>query len=107
MERTQQGTKEFTKGEKLSILAEVENNEVAVTLANYGLSATTYNYWKRKLGFGREDILNHSKHQQLESENKIRMKENETLKILLVEKELGSRLKDGPVKKNPDLKQNM
>jgi putative transposase len=105
MEKTQQGTKKFTKEEKLSILAEAENNGVAVTLGKYDLYPATFYYWKRKLAFGGEDALNHSKHRQLESENKILMKENETLKILLAEKELESRLKDELLKKKyPDLR---
>lgn len=105
MEKTQQGTKKFTKEEKLNILAEAESKGVAVTLAKYDLYPATFYYWKRKLAFGGEDALNHSKHRQLESENKILMKENETLKILLAEKELESRLKDELLKKKyPDLR---
>jgi putative transposase len=108
MEKTQQGTKKFTKEEKLSILAEAEIDGVAVTLAKYDLYPATFYYWKRKLAFGGADALNHSKHRQLESESKILTKENETLKILLAEKELESRLKDELLKKKyPDLKKKI
>jgi putative transposase len=108
MEKTQQGTKKFTKEEKLGILAEAERNGVVVTLAKYELSPATYYYWKRKLTFGGVDALKHSKHRQLESEHKLLAMENERLKILLAEKELESRLKDELLRKMyPNLKKNI
>jgi putative transposase len=108
MEKTQQGTKKFTKEEKLGILAEAERNGVVVTLAKYELSPATYYYWKGKLTFGGEDALNHSKHRQLESEHKLLAMENERLKILLAEKEIESRLKDELLRKMyPDLKKKI
>jgi putative transposase len=108
MEKTQQGTKKFTKEEKLGILAEAENDGVVVTLAKYELSPATYYYWKRKLTFGGADALKHSKHRQLESEHKLLAMENERLKILLAEKEIESRLKDELLRKMyPDLKKKI
>ena len=59
----------------------------------------------RKLAFGGEETLNHPKYRRLESKPKILMVKNETLKILLAEKEHESWLKEEILKKKyPDLK---
>jgi putative transposase len=105
MEKTEKGTKKFSKEEKLAILKECSVNGVKITLEKYELYPATYYYWKRQLDFKGEEGLDHSKHRNLEAEVKILTKANETLKILLAEKELESRLKDELLKKKyPELK---
>lgn len=108
MEKTEQGTKKFTKAEKLNILAEAKTNGVKVTLTKYDLYPATFYYWKHKLELHGEGALDHAKHRHYESEIKNLTKENETLKILLAEKELESRLKDELIKKKyPDLRKKI
>lgn len=108
METTQQGTKKFSKDEKLAILAEGKTKGVKVTLEKYDLYPATYYYWKNLLEAKGEDGLNHANHRQFESEIKILTKENSTLKILLAEKELEGRLKDDLLKKKyPELKRRI
>lgn len=108
MKKTEQGTKKFTKEEKLQILTEVESHGLKDTLTKYDLYPATYYYWKRKLEFGGEESLNHASHREYAAEIKILTKENETLKVLLAEKELESRLKDDLLKKKyPELRKRI
>ena len=105
MKKTEKGTKKFTKEEKLSIIREAGEHGVKVTLAKYDLYPATYYYWKKKLLIGGADNLNHRTLKDRESEIKRLEKENETLKILLAEKELASKLKDELLKKKyPELR---
>lgn len=108
MKKTDQGTKKFSKEEKLRILEEAQSKGVKDTLAKYDLYPATYYYWKRKLDFGGEEALNHASHRRYAAEIKILTKENETLKVLLAEKELESRLKDDLLKKKyPELRKKI
>lgn len=105
VKKTEKGTKKFTKEEKLSIIQEVAKNGLKVTMAKYDLYPATYYYWKKKLLVHGEDGLNHRTLKDQESEIKRLAKENESLKILLAEKELESKLKDELLKKKyPELR---
>ncbi len=105
MKVTEKGTKKFTKEEKLAIIAEAKEKGVKVTLAKYGLYPATYYYWKKKLIVYGEDGLNHRTLKDHEREIKRLEKENESLKILLGEKELEGKLKDELLKKKyPELR---
>ncbi len=108
MKKTEKGTKKFTKEEKLSIIGEAGKNGVKVTLAKYDLYPATYYYWKKKLLVHGEDGLNHRTLKAHESEIKRLEKENESLKILLAEKELEGKLKDDMLKKKyPGLRKKL
>jgi len=100
MRKTEKGTKKFTKEEKLSIIQEAGENGVKVTLDKYDLYPATYYYWKKKLLLHGQDGLNHRTLKQQQVEIKKLSKENETLKILLAEKELEGKLKDEMLKKS-------
>lgn len=105
MEKTSKGTKKFTKGEKLKILAEAKKNGVKRTLDKYALYPGTYYYWKKKLTVYGEAGLEHKKSVADQQLIKILERENEALKILLAEKELESKLKDDLLKKKyPELR---
>ena len=108
MEKTEKGTKKFTKEEKLAILEEGSKNGVKVTLAKYELYPATYYYWKKKLLVYGEDGLNHRTLKDREAQIKRLEKENEQLKILLAEKELEGKLKDEMLKKKyPELRRKL
>ena len=105
MKETEKGTKKFTKEEKLEIIAEAGKEGVKITLAKYGLYPATYYYWKKKLLVYGEEGLNHRTLKNQEREIKRLEKENESLKILLGEKELAGKLKDEMLKKKyPELR---
>ena len=105
MKITENGTKKFTKEEKLAIIEEAGKNGVKATLQKYGLYPATYYYWKKKLLVYGEDGLNHRTLKAHQAELKRLEKENESLKILLAEKELESKLKDEMLKKKyPELR---
>ena len=108
MKVTTRGTKKFTKKEKLAIITEAGKKGVKITLAKYDLYPATYYYWKKKLLVYGEEGLNHSTIK--DQERKIRQleKENESLKILLGEKELEGKLKDEMLKKKyPELRKKL
>lgn len=108
MEKKESGIKKFSQSEKLSILDEAERLGVKSTLEKYDLYPATYYYWKKKLAFGGEEALNHAKHRNLEVEIKRLSKENESLKLLLAERELESRLKDELIKKKyPEMRKKI
>lgn len=108
MQKTEKGTKKFSKEEKLAILSEAKTLGVQATLTKYELYPATFYYWKKKLNFHGEEGLNHAKHRNYESEIKILSKENEVLKTLLAEKELESRMKDELLKKKyPELRKKI
>ena len=76
-----------------------------MTLDKYDLYPATYYYWKKKLLLHGQDGLNHRTLKQQQVEIKKLSKENETLKILLAEKELEGKLKDEMLKKKyPELR---
>jgi putative transposase len=99
MKTTQKGTKKFSKEEKLAIINEAERNGQKLTLEKYDIYASTFYYWKRKLLVYGESGLSHKKTKDREQMIKKLEKENESLKILLGEKELESKLKDELLKK--------
>jgi len=108
MKITEKGTKKFTKAEKLSIIEEAGINGVKVTLGKYDVYPATYYYWKKKLLVHGASGLEHKTIKGQETEIKRLEKENETLKILLAEKELSGRLKDELLKKKyPELRRKL
>lgn len=105
MKESAKGTKKFSKEEKLEIIAEAGKEGVKITLAKYGLYPATYYYWKKKLLVYGEEGLNHRTLKNQEREINRLEKENESLKILLGEKELAGKLKDEMLKKKyPELR---
>lgn len=105
MKVTESGTKKFTKDEKLAIIRESVDNGVKVTLAKYDLYPATFYYWKHKLSMHGEEGLNHRSMKDHQAEIRRLEKENETLKLLLAEKELAGKLKDDLLKKKyPELR---
>lgn len=107
METTEKGVKKFSKEEKLKILEEAKIQGVKVTLAKYNLFPATFYYWRKKLTVYGEEGLSHQVIKNHEHLIKKLEKENETLKMLLAEKELESRLKDELLKKKyPEMKKN-
>ena len=108
MKLTSKGTKKFTKKEKLAIIAEAGKKGVKVTLAKYDLYPATYYYWKKKLLVHGEQGLGHRTLKKQSLEIKRLEKENESLKILLGEKELENKLKDELLKKKyPELRKKL
>jgi len=99
MKITEKGTKKYTKEEKLLIIEEAKLNGVKVTLAKYALYPATYYYWKKKLLLDGSGVLEDRTLKAQSIEIKQLEKENQTLKILLAEKELSSKLKDELLKK--------
>jgi len=99
MKITEQGTKKFTKKEKLSILKESEEKGSKVVMEKYGLYPNTFYYWKRKYKEGGADNLDHGMTKERLALIKKLKKENQILKELLAEKELEGRLKDDLLKK--------
>jgi len=105
MKITEKGTKKFTESEKLEIIKEAGENGVKVTLDKYDLYPATYYYWKKKIMIHGEQGLEHRTIKDHELEIKRLEKENETLKILLAEKDLAEKLKDELLKKKyPELR---
>ena len=105
MKTTKKGTKKFTKKEQLQILEEAKRNGRKVTLEKYDLYPATYSYWKKKYESSPSSELEKGMSKATLSRIKELEKENQTLKILLGEKELESKLKDELLKKKyPNLK---
>jgi len=105
MTQTDKGTKKFTEKEKLNILEEAKKQGVKKTLSKYKLYPATYYYWKKKYSSLSSDGSLHSKVIYDASTVRKLEKENATLKQLLAEKELESKLKDEMLKKKyPHLK---
>ena len=105
VKKTSKGTKKFSKEEKLLILSEVKKNGVKKTLEKYALYPGTYYYWKKKFTVYGESGLGHKRNGDDQQLIKSLEKENETLKILLAEKDLESKLKDDLLKKKyPELR---
>ncbi len=107
MKKTPQGTKKFTKAEKLKILKEAKERGVKLTLAKYDLYPGTYYYWKKKYIVYGEAGLDHKRYQDAQKVISSLEEENKQLKLLLAEKELESKLKDELLKKKyPELRKN-
>ena len=105
MKTTENGTRKFTREEKLRILKEAKQKGVKVTLEKYNLYPATYYFWKKKLLVYGEEGLEHARLRDREVRMRALEKENEQLKILLAEKDLESKLKDELLKKRyPELK---
>ncbi len=105
METTEKGIKKFSKEEKLKILEEAKSQGVQVTLSKYGLYPATYYYWRKKLTVYGEEGLTHQGARNHEQAFRKLEKENESLKILLAEKELELRLNHELLKKKyPELR---
>lgn len=105
MKTTENGTRKFTREEKLRILQEAKQMGVKSILEKYDLYPATYYYWKKKLLVYGEAGLEHAKLKDHDARVKTLEKENEQLKILLAEKELESKLKDELLKKRyPELR---
>lgn len=108
MKLTKKGTKKFSKEEKLTILAEAKEYGVKLTLAKYDLYPATYYYWKKKLLVYGESGLDHKLLKNQKREILRLEQENNTLKKLLGEKELESKLKDEMLKKKyPELRKKL
>jgi len=102
---TKSGRKQFTAEEKLHIIEEGKSKGVKVTCAKYGIYSGSYYYWKRKLLTDGEQGLKGTYHKQNKARIKTLEKEVETLKLLLAEEKLQSRLKDDLLqKKYPELR---
>lgn len=99
MEITKKGSKKFSKPEKLKILKEAKEKGIKVTLSKYGILSGTYYYWKKRYLVYGEDGLEHQTLKENRSLISKLEKEVQTLKILLGEKELESKLKDDLLKK--------
>lgn len=105
VKKTEKGTKKFTQEEKVLILQEAIGHGVKSTLNKYDLLPGTFYYWRRKYTVYGEEGLVHKRSKDQTILIKTLEKENETLKILLAERELESKLKDDLLKKKyPELK---
>lgn len=105
MIQTEKGTKKFTDKEKLAILKEAGQVGVKATLSKYSLYPATFYYWKKKFTEGGTEGLAHGVTKERLAMIRKLQKENTTLKQLLAEKELESKLKDEMLKKKyPHLK---
>jgi len=105
MKTTKKGTKKFTKKEQVEILGEAKKNGIKVTLEKYDLYPATYYYWKKKHESSTTSELEKGISKAALSRIKELEKENQTLKVLLGEKELESKLKDDLLKKKyPNLR---
>ena len=105
MKQTQSGRKHFTVTEKLQIIEECKSNGVINTCSKYGIYPGSYYYWKKQLLLNGDTGLDGSKRKKDKSRLKTLEKEVETLKLLLAEEKLASRLKDDLLeKKYPELR---
>jgi len=105
MKTTKKGSKKFTKKEKLKIIQECKDNGVKLTCEKYGIYPASYYYWKKKLVMDGEDGLETQRLKTSTARVKKLEKELETLKLMLAEEQLQSRLKDDLLKKKyPKLK---
>ena len=89
----------FSKSEKLTILEEVKNNGVKVTLEKHGIYPSTYYSWKEKYDQMGEKGFQYGMTKAHLKEIRRLEKENDLLKRIVAEKELESMLKDDLLKK--------
>lgn len=105
MKQLPSGRKHFTTEEKLKIIAECQNNGVKLTCAKHGIYPGSYYYWKKQLLQIGEQGLDHGNRKANLALIKTLKKEVETLKLMLAEEQLESRLKDELLqKKYPELR---
>jgi putative transposase len=98
-------SKKHSKEEKIKILQESKKNGVKVTLEKYSLYPATFYYWKKKYESDGEQGLSHGFSKEKEKRFKDLEKENLTLRAIIADKELESKLKDELLKKKyPHLK---
>lgn len=83
----------------MQILKEARESGVNKTLDKYGIYPTTYYSWKKKYEEMGEDGFKHGMTKKHRREIKRLEKENDTLKKLLAEKELETRLQMDLLKK--------
>jgi len=89
----------FTKEEKLSIIKEVSEQGLKVTLEKHKIFPASYYSWKKKFEEMGEDGFTHGiTPAQLKRIRELE-KENKMLKELIVDKELEGKLKDELLKK--------
>jgi len=105
MKGDQNVRKQFSTEEKLKIISECQESGVKTTCSKYGIYPGSYYYWKKQLLQNGEGGLEHGNRKKDRSLIKTLKKEVETLKLLLAESELKSRLKDDLLeKKYPELR---
>jgi len=105
MKKTGSGRKHYTTEEKLRIINECKDQGVKVTCSKYDIYPASYYYWKKQLLLRGEDGLDHANRKKDKGRIKTLEKELETLKIMLAEEKLKSRLKDELLeKKYPELR---
>jgi len=105
MKNTQNSRKTFSKEEKLKIISECKDKGVKVTCSKYGIYPGSYYYWKKQLLQNGEEGLEHGNRKADRATIKTLKKELETLKLMLAEEQLKSRLKDELLqKKYPELR---
>ena len=97
--QTDMKKRKFTKEQKLQIIKEATEQGVNTTLEKHGIYPATYYSWKKKFETMGEAGFRHGMTPAQLKEIKRLEKENDTLKKLLAEKELESRLKDEMLKK--------
>ena len=105
MKEPKKREKPFTQEEKLKIISECQEKGVKLTCNKYGIYPGSYYYWKKQLLLRGEEGLEHGNRKKDKSRIKVLEKELETLKLLLAEEKLKSRLKDDLLeKKYPELR---
>lgn len=91
--------KKYTSAEKLAIIKEASDKGVKITLEKYALYPATFYYWKKKVEEMGGQGLQHGLTKERLAVIKKLEKENQTLKEIIAEKELESKLKDELLKK--------
>ena len=105
MKETKSGRKQFSSREKLQIIAECQENGVTITCSKYGIYPGSYYYWKKQILLDGSDGLDHANRKKDKSRIQTLEKQLETLKLLLAEEKLASRMKDDLLeKKYPELR---
>jgi len=89
----------FSKEEKLQIIKEASQQGVYATLEKYGIYQATYYSWKKKFEEMGESGFDHGMTPEHLKRIRALEKENNTLKQLLAEKELETKLKGDLLKK--------
>lgn len=100
--------KKYTSAEKLAIIKEASEKGVKITLEKYALYPATFYYWKKKVEEMGDQGLEHGLTKERLAIIRRLEKENQTLKEIIAEKELESKLKDELLKKKyPHLKNKL
>lgn len=106
MKQTKTGRKHFSTEEKLKIISECQENGIKITCSKYGIYPASYYNWKKKFTINGEEGLLHGNMKKAKSRIQKLEKELETMKLLLAEEKLESRLKDELLKKKyPELRE--